>query len=367
MKSYFLILIMMIISLRFCDAQSKTGFKSWNPMKEKGNFIQGRGWSEGFKNDYDRLPATAETKVRKAVWDLSENSAGLNLRFSTNAENIVLKFAVKESLQMPHMPATGVSGVDLYAKDQNGKWLWCAGKFAFGDTISYRFNNISGNDQGRKDREYTLYLPLYNSIKWMEIEVAADRDFKPSPVRPEKPIVVYGTSIAQGACATRPGLAWTSILGRKLNRPMVNLGFSGNGRLETEVLDYLSEIDASLYVLDCMPNLTGEDISTLKNKIVDAVVLLQRKRPGVPILLTEHDGYSEEEMQQVKKKEYEKANTAMAQAVDALRKKGSKNIHLLTKKEIGQNIESTVDGVHPNDIGMMNYANAYEKKIKTFL
>ena len=366
MKRHFLILILTMMSCGFCAAQNTNAFKSWNPIKDTLNVIQGRGWSEGFKSAYHRLPASAEKKVRKAVWNLSENSAGLNLRFRTNATNIVVKFAVKAALQMPHMPATGVSGVDLYAKDKDGKWLWCAGKFAFGDTISYRFNHISGTDQQVKDREYTLYLPLYNSLKWIEIEVPEESNFKALPVYPEKPIVVYGTSIAQGACASRPGMAWTSILGRKLDRPMVNLGFSGNGMLEPEVLDYITQIDARLYVLDCLPNMTGPTMKddTIRKRIANAVTMIQLRRPGTPILLTEHDGYSDGEMQPMSKTAYERVNAIMDFTVDSLKKAGVKNIYLLSKEEIGQDIESMVDGVHPNDLGMMNYAKAYEKKIK---
>jgi lysophospholipase L1-like esterase len=366
MKRYFLILILTTMFCGFCAAQNTNAFKSWNPIKDTLNVIQGRGWSEGFKSAYDRLPASAEKKVRKAVWNLSENSAGLNLRFRTNATNIVVKFAVKGALQMPHMPATGVSGVDLYAKDRDGKWLWCAGEFAFGDTICYRFNQISGTDQQVKDREYTLYLPLYNSLNWIEIEVPQESNFKTLPVYPEKPVVVYGTSIAQGACASRPGMAWTSILGRKLDRPMVNLGFSGNGMLEPEVLDYITQIDARLYVLDCLPNMTGPTMKddTIRKRITNAVTLIQLKRPGIPILLTEHDGYSEGEMQPMRKTTYERVNALMDFTVDSLKKAGVKNIYLLSKAEIGQDIESMVDGVHPNDLGMMNYAKAYEKKIK---
>ncbi|AOM80845.1 acetylhydrolase [Pedobacter steynii] len=365
MKRYILILLATMISAHFCEAQQQNTFKSWNPAKDSLNVIQGRGWSEGFKSDYDRLPADAENKVRKAVWNLSENSAGLSLRFRTNAENIVVRFRVKGPVQMPHMPATGVSGVDLYTRDLNGKWLWCAGKFAFGDTISYQFNHISGNDQHLKDREYTLYLPLYNSISWMEIEVPGASDFKALPVSSEKPVVVYGTSIAQGECASRPGMAWASILGRKLDRALVNLGFSGNGMLEPEVLDYIGQIDARLYVIDCLPNLTRVKSADLRKRIVNTIGTLQLKRPGVPILLTEHDGYSEAEVQPVKKKEYESVNAIMKATVDSLKKAGVNDIYLLSKEEIGQDIESMVDGVHPNDIGMMNYANAYEKKIKS--
>ena len=112
-------------------------------------------------------------------------------------------------------------------------------KFGVGqiDLWGYRdlffFLNLNAND-GYHDRgrEYRLYLPLYNQVTWMEVGVAKDVYFEPLPVRKEKPIVVYGTSIAQGACASRPGMAWTSILGRKMDRPLINLGFSGFGTFD---------------------------------------------------------------------------------------------------------------------------------------
>ncbi|WP_316748692.1 SGNH/GDSL hydrolase family protein [Pedobacter gandavensis] len=362
-----MVFIMAFIFCQFAIAQEKKTFKSWNPAKDSLNVIHGRGWANGYKGDYDRLPSGAAQKVRKAVWNLAENSAGLNLRFKSDATEIVVKLTVSGSHAMPHMPATGVSGVDLYVKDVDGKWLWCAGKFDFGDTITYRFLNISGKASQLKDREYRLYLPLYNTVKWMEIAVPKEASFSRIPVKQqEKPIVVYGTSIAQGACATRPGLAWTSIVGRKLDRSMVNLGFSGNGKLEPEVLDYITQIDAKLYILDCLPNLISADMTngSLRKKIADAVAQIQAKRPGTPILLTEHDGFSEAEMQPIRKKEQATINKVLRDAVDSLKKAGTKNLYLLSQQAIGQDIESMVDGVHPNDIGMMNYARAYEKKIK---
>ena len=115
-----------------------------------------------------------------------------------------------------------------------------------------------------------MYLPLYNGIKWMEVAVPAESEFIPLQVRNDKPVVVYGTSIAQGGCATRPGLAWTNILSRKLDRPVINLGFSGNGRLEKEVLDLVAATAAKIYVLDCLPNLVGVYVvnGELKKRLV---------------------------------------------------------------------------------------------------
>jgi len=179
-------------------SQNVTTYKKWNPASDTLQVLEGQAWSKEVKNYYDRLPARAEHVVRDEVWELSQNSAGLSLRFRTNANDIIVKYAVSENLQMSHMPATGVSGVDLYAKNSDGKWLWCAGRYSFGDTIVYRFRGMLSKDENGNPFEYTLYLPLYNSVKWLEINVPEESLFKPLSARKEKPILVYGTSIAQG-------------------------------------------------------------------------------------------------------------------------------------------------------------------------
>jgi lysophospholipase L1-like esterase len=369
MKRSALITAAALILQLFCTAQNERQYKVWNPATATFNVLEGQAWPGAVKDTYDRLPAKAEKVVREDVWDLSKNSAGLQLRFQTNADEIIVKFTVAGDLQMLHMPATGVSGVDLYSKTIDGQWLWAAGKYSFDDTIVYRFQNLLTADQHVGNREYTLYLPLYNSVKWMEISVPQESLFKPLPVRKELPIVVYGTSIAQGACATRPGLAWTNILGRKLDRPVINLGFSGNGRLETPVLELMASVNAKLYVLDCLPNMVPELFTTaeLKQRLVNAVRLLQSARPGTPLLFCDHDGFTDEGISAVRKKRYEDINVAMKEIFDSLLATGTKNIYRLSKEEIGQEIESMVDGVHSNDIGMMHYANAYDKKIRSVL
>ncbi len=354
--------LLALLTVNIAVAQTNKEFKTWNPAKDTMRTLAGQAWPAEVQNYYDRLPAKAEAKVRKLVWDLSKNSSGLNLKFETNAKEIIVRYAVGGSLQMSHMPATGVSGLDLYARDAQGKWLWAAGKFSFKDTVVYRFDTKAAVQQ---NLTYTLFLPLYNSVKWMEISVPAESSFKPLPVSTQKPIVVYGTSIAQGACASRPGMSWTNILSRKLDQPIINLAFSGNGRLEKEIVDLLPEIDASLYVLDCLPNLTGEAFpdAEIKSRLEYAVAELQRRRPGVPILMTEHDGYTDEGVNQERKSLYERVNKVLRETFAGFKRKGIKGIYLLTKAEINQEIDTMVDGTHPNDMGMMRYAAAYEKAI----
>jgi lysophospholipase L1-like esterase len=347
----------------------------WNPQTSQVPVIEGQAWTKEVKNPYDRLPARAEKLVRDQVWGLSNQSAGLMIRFRANSSQIKIRYTVGGKHALPHMPATGVSGVDLYAVASDGESRWCAGKYAFGDTITYDFKNLEPNDNyHKKGREYRLFLPLYNSVKWLEIGTAEGTEFTPLPLRPDKPIVVYGTSIAQGGCASRPGMAWTAILGRKMDRPLINLGFSGNGRLEKEVVDIMAEIDAKIFVLDCLPNLiiqpdsklglTSEDI---KNRILATVNTLRSKHPETPIVLAGHAGYTDEGINPQRKHFYLEANETLSEAYRQLKSEGLNNLYLIPKEDFGLDIEGTVDGTHPNDIGMMDYAEGYEKHIRNIL
>ena len=343
-------------------AQNKS-FKTWNPSVSE---IHGRWWNEGYKETYDRLPASAEKEVRKEVWDLSRRAAGLHLLFRSNAPEMIVRYTVSNALQMPHMPATGVSGVDLYSKDKNGSWGWSAGKYNFGDTISFTFSGFAAETI----RDHVLYLPMYNHIKWLEVKYPDGSVFEIITKKDSKPVVVYGTSIANGACATRPGLGWTNILSRLINKTVINLAFSGNGRLEPEVYHYIGEIDASLFVLDCLPNMSAANYineGILRRRLDSSFQYLRTKWPNTPILFTEHAGYGDEDMNASKKETFTVANDVLYSFYASLKKSGVKNIGYLSKEEIGLTIESTVDGIHPNDIGMMEYAKAYAKKIKKLI
>ena len=267
---------------------------------------------------------------------MSRHTAGLYVQFRTGSPTLQVLYTVSGEKAFPHMPATGVSGIDLYARSSNGPWLWSAGRFSFKDTISYTFENLNSDS----NRVYTLYFPLYNQVSWMEIKVPHGYSLEPLKVNKQKPIVVYGTSIAQGACASRPGLSWAALLGRAMDRPVVNLGFSGNGRLEPELIDRIAGIDAGVYILDCLPNMTQEPYVTgeLRRRLEKSILALREKRPGTPILLVDHAGLTGESTNPQLKKTYEKANEILRETYTRFKKEGVQNIHLLKKKQLGQEI-----------------------------
>lgn len=366
--SAILLAIIFFGAIKSLPAQTVSAYQWFNPAAGKFPVIEGQAWANETNNFYGRLPNSAQSLVRPAVWSLSQNSAGEYINFKTSATAIIVRYKITDALSMPHMPATGVSGVDLYARDVNGKWRWARGTFNFGDTVEYRFNNLS---LSAKEEEFRLYLPLYNTVSWMNIGVPAGATFSALQISKEKPIVMYGTSVMQGACASRPGLAWTNILGRTLNIPIINLGFSGNGQLEQPLIDLMNEINAQLYVLDCMPNLTNHtkfSKEEIQKRIITSVKSLQEKHSSIPILLTEHaDGLANADMDSGLVNDYKNTSNILAETFISMQKEGIKNIYLLTDTAIGLNTECTVDGTHPNDIGMMKYADAYKKIIRQIL
>lgn len=327
--------------------------------------IQGRGWNREIGGEYHRLPARAQALVRPPVWDLSQQTAGLYIQFFTNAPTIRVEYQLTGGWSMPHMPATGVSGVDLYAQDSDGHTAWCAADYHFGDTVRYTYNNLTYRNNHSRGSEYTLYLPLYNGVKGLRIGIPSECRFAWVAPSAERPIVVYGTSIAQGACASRPGMAWTNILQRRLEMPVVNLGFSGNGQLDKNMFHLLAETDAALYVIDCMPNMTNERTAWILPRLVEGIRIL-RSQSTAPILLVEHDGYMGYHTAQAKEQQFRAANRELRTAYDSL-KETVPALYLMTFEELGLSMESQVDGVHASDLGMQQYADAYYKKITDIL
>ena len=364
MKKHLLILLACIASTLQLSAQVQMQRK--NPMNENFQVIRGQGWSNELKGTYNRLPDRAEKTVRTPVWTLSRQSAGMSIAFRSNAPEIKVRYTVGGGLNMPHMPSTGVSGVDMYATDMDGRQRWCAGRYAFKDTITYTYSKLWYATTPSKGYEYELYLPLYNSVKWLEVGVPEGYDFHFLPASLEKPIVLYGTSIAQGACASRPGMAFGNIIGRELQHPIINLGFSGNGQMEAEVFDLLAEIDAQLFILDNMPNLSNDRATLIYDRATNGIRKL-RQKSNAPILLVEHNGYSNEFTSLAAEESYRRANTELRKVYRTLKSEGIPNLHYLTKEELGFNQEAMVEGVHPSDLGMQIYADAYIPKIKEIL
>ena len=316
--------------------------------------VEGKGWTDT-KSFYDRLPAKAEGKVTPSVWGLSHDSAGMCVPFTSDAPSIQVRWTLLKTsnLAMSHMPATGVSGVDLYSKDKTGRWSFVANGRPAAATNTAKFTPPPG-------QPCLVYLPLYNGVASVEIGVPKGSTLSspdPAAVKQRKPIVIYGTSITQGGCASRPGMAFPAIVGRQLDRPVINLGFSGSGRMEPAMAELLAELDPSVYVLDSLWNMTPDLVSA---RIEPFVKTLRAARPETPILLAEDCS--------VRNVCPTEKGTILRAIHQKLTAEGVKNVYFLSNEGmLGDDAEGTVDGCHPNDLGMMRQAEVFSKALAPLL
>jgi lysophospholipase L1-like esterase len=329
---------------------------AWTDIRDLG--VEGQGWSDT-KAPYDRLPAKAERMVREPVWDLSRHSSGMCVRFVTDATAIHARWTlIRERLGMPHMPPTSVSGLDLYVRTEGGRWRW----LAVGRPTEFPTNTVElVKEIPASAREYMLYLPLYNGVRKVEIGVTGAATVRRAPPRPgdrRKPLLFYGTSITHGASASRPGMVHTAILGRRFDMPVINLGFSGNGKMEPELAALVAELDAAVYVLDCVPNMFAEEIAT---RVEPFVRTLRAAHPATPILLAEDRTYPNGFLVLSQGDQNAARRAALKAAYGRLVAAGVTGLSYLDgEKLLGDDGDATVDGSHPTDLGFMRQADALE-------
>ncbi|MBR6588573.1 MAG: SGNH/GDSL hydrolase family protein [Kiritimatiellae bacterium] len=341
---------------------------------------------EDVEEFYDRLPASATTtNTSSGLQSLKHHTAGMVFRFKTTSPTLAFRWSpyydvcgprklpgcrYNGMLGMAHMPATGVSGIDVYVKGSDGEWKHRQTGFIYGSA------NRNATSWGRISRfgispgtPVMVYMPLYNGIRKFEVELADGARIEPLPPRRSginKPVVFYGTSITQGGCASRPGMAFSNIVGRKLDVPTVNLGFTGNGHMEPAMADYLSRIDASCYVLDCLWNMSNPSSKLPDGPGCHGYVdlnyepflrKLRAAHPDTPIVMAEQCDVTlggRGPKDRFVRALYEK-----------LIAEGWKNLVYLPKDRMySGDGDGTVDGCHPNDKGMEELAAAFGEAVK---
>ena len=310
------------------------------------------------RHPFQRLPQKYKEVVREEVWNLSENSAGVSILFISDTANLSVKWSLKHDLRMNHMTDAGIKGVDLYEK-RHQNWYYigtCLPNGKENDQILFE-------DIERKKREYCLFLPLYDTLIDMQIGLDDDSSIENITFQ-NKPLVFYGTSITQGGCASRPGLAHTNIISRELGYECINLGFSGNGHLENSVGAIMSDIDASLYVVECMYNVDKKMINQKTRSLIKAI----RANPNsknTPIVFMEQAvidiGHINAEFISSVMEKNEELNRQIQESMNG----GEKDLFIIKHTgAIDEDSEATVDGIHFNDLGFQRYADHFLKNIK---
>lgn len=320
--------------------------------------IEGTSISETEKESpYDRLPASYKEKVREPLWKLSKNSAGISLRFLSNSSTVKVKWELMNDTKMNHMAETGIKGVDLYCK-VNGSWQYVNTGRPAG--VKNDFLLVGGMTPVM--REYKLYLPLYDGVNLVEIGIDSLSTIEKPAAEKKLPIVFYGTSITQGGCASRPGMVYTSIISRKLGVDCINLGFSGNGKMEAPISELMAGTKASFYVIDCLPNMT---LTEVQNGVIPLAEAIRARQAKTPIVFLENSMYSRSYFVNSLKDDLNAKNQALRTEFEKLVKKGMKNIYYINNKgDLGDDGEGAVDGTHLTDLGFLRFADHLIKNFK---
>ena len=345
--------------LRFCYLPGRATKEGTIKYYGKEYFlVEGTSIPETEKESpYDRLPASYKEKVRPPVWDLSKNSAGISVRFLSNSTSIKVKWELLNDTKMNHMAETGIKGIDLYCK-VNGSWKYInTGRPAGKENEALLVSTLSP-----AMREYRLFLPLYDGVTRLEVGIdSLSRIEKPAAGK-HPPIVFYGTSITQGGCASRTGMAYSNIISRKLGVDCVNFGFSGNGRMEAPIVELMAGMEASFYVIDCLPNMSIEEV---QKNVMPLVETIRAKHPETPIVFVENIKFTLSFFEEKLNNDINAKNYALRSEYEKLLSRGIVNlVYIDNKGAVGDDNESTVDGVHLTDLGFMRFADYLIAKFK---
>ena len=334
----------------------------WHALGEP----EGRGWrSPETTRLTDRLPAHAEGIVPDTVWQRSRMSSSLSYRFRTDADSIAAQWTLPSELtEATYLTQGSANGMDLYARDDEGQWRWASwGVPSAGGRVSRTL--ISSMVPVDGVREWTIYLPLYNRTDDVLIGVPAGARFEIMEPDPTPPIVYYGTSIVHGAGASRPGMALPSRLSRRLDRPVVGLGFSGVAKMEVELASLLAEVSAAAYLIDCLPNMTPAQVA---DRTVPFVQRLREERPDTPILLIEERTRANSWIRAGWMADHRARREALRAGYQTLRRAGDDHLHYMSHKDMfGTDSEGTIDGSHPTDLGVTRMLDVLEPQVRKII
>ncbi len=324
--------------------------------------LEGLAWADEERvRDFDRFPKRIMPELPEAVRGLARHSAGIAFRFVSDSSQIRVKYELlSESLAMPHMPASGVSGFDLYSKSE-GRFRFVGAKYP----LQVKDNTVLADNIAPSTREFLINFPLYNGVNAVSVGVEKDADFRIPPPRKGKPLLFYGTSITQGGCASRPGLAHPQILGRRLDREVLNFGFSGSGKMEPALAQAFAELDPAVYILDCVPNMTPE---LIRERVRPFVRALRLARPNTPILLVEDAMPPDSWIIPARRDRHRENQKILRESYQLLLDGGIKELYYLEGDDLcPPDGDGTVDSVHPNDYGFEHYADAFEPVLRKIL
>ncbi len=337
---------------------------AWHSPGQESFRLSGFAW---FAQDgaYRRLPVEPRWPLPEAVDDLADCTSGGQIQFRTDSRKVSVKVQLVAPATSDHMPQTAVAGFDCYVGPPGEQRYVSTTRFPWGaDAYTCPMLDLPE----REMRNITLNFPLSQGVEEVLVGIEPDAQLQPPPPYDDpRPIVVYGTSITQGGCASRPGMAYTNILSRRLNRPFVSLGFSGSGKGEPEVARTIATIPGpACFVLDYEANASG---GQLERSLDEFITILREAHPDVPMLVVSRVRWAQDLISLAQAQDREHKRQFQERTVGERRSAGDANIHFLDGGGfLGEDFdECTVDGVHPTDLGFWRIAAGIEPALRDIL
>lgn len=302
----------------------------------------GKAWdTEPF---YHRLDTAAYPAIPRNVKVLATHSAGLAISFVTNSSKVAAKWCTSSRVPGDNMTGIAVEGMDLYIK-RDDRWQY-AGVARPQTHMCSEAVIVEHMAQGEK--ECLLFLPTYDETLSLEIGIDSGATISSGPIPFKKNILVYGSSIVQGASASRPGLAYPARLSRETGYNFINLGFSGNGKMEQEVADMIAPLPMDAYMLDCVPNPSPDEVLA---RTANLVKTIRKYHPHVPIIAIQSVAREKGNFDQEIAARVALKDQYFKQEIEKLQEQDS-NLYLISAEGLlGDDQEGTTDGIHPNDLG----------------
>ena len=240
---------------------------------------------------YRRMPKNIADATNEGVSVLSKHTAGGRIRFATNSPYVAVRVEEPFEPPYPHMTIEGKMGVSLFADK----------KFVGGIMPSYAQTVEADGARGgsgtlvfdgikypygvaEKTYQMEIFLPLYSPVSAVYIGVKKDCLLQSAVAyQHTKPVLFYGSSITQGACASKSGDDYVNRLCRALDTDILNLGFSGNACGEQVMADYIAAQDASVFVLDYDHN--APTAEHLRNTHFPLYKTVRKANPTTPIIM----------------------------------------------------------------------------------
>ena len=135
--------------------------------------------------------------------------------------------------------------------------------------------------------------------------------------------------------------------------------------MDAEVGDYLTQIDASVYVIDCLPNMNAKLVS---ERCVPLVKQIRKARPDTPIVLVEDRRNTNSWILPTRDSHHTANHDALRKAFATLKQQSVPGLFYIEGDHLyGDDGDGATDGSHASDLGFMRQADVFTPILKQAL